>query len=172
MAIVLAGGASRRFGRRDKLRAMLGGRPLLAHAIGRARASGSGRVIVVARRTAGLGESLRAALGRVRPIERELLLFLGDMPLAAAPRGLRLRPGRDAARPAVGGRPGHPVLVRTTVARGALRPGDRGLALDPARLGLVRGTAGNALDVDTVAALARLRRRIAGAGGALRLLNR
>lgn len=182
VAIVLAAGASRRFGRGNKLLAHLWGRPLLLHALDRARASGARRIIVVTgsdrgrvtrllrtergiRPTVvravdhaeGMGASLRAGLAAMRPIEREALIFLGDMPLAIAPRRLRLRAGIDALRPE--GR-GHPMLVRAAVARLAaddLR--DRGLAaaLDPARIGTVCGRAGNRLDIDRRAALAAVR---------------
>ena len=46
-AILLAAGASRRFGRRDKLREMLAGRRLLDHAVAQARASGAHRLLLV-----------------------------------------------------------------------------------------------------------------------------
>jgi len=180
-AIVLAAGASRRFGRIDKLNARLGGVPLLDHAIRNALASGAARVIVVtshdgisrrmgarihrvraARHREGLSASLAAGLAALRPIEREVLIFLGDMPFATVPRGMRLRPGLDAVRPVVGGKPGHPMLVRTTVARAAVSGGDRGLAGRLGRSGQVRGAAGNLVDIDTPAALSRARRMIGG----------
>jgi molybdenum cofactor cytidylyltransferase len=175
-AILLAAGASRRFGRPDKLAARIGRRAVLDHALALARASGAVRLIVVARaphrasarerwlRTplsrAGMGGSLAAALAALRPVEREVLIFLADMPFAAAPRRLRLDSGEDAARPIYRGRPGHPLLVRTAVARRLVRAGDDGLVrrLDPARVRLVRGERGAVLDIDTPVALRRARR--------------
>jgi molybdenum cofactor cytidylyltransferase len=178
-AIVLAAGASRRFGRIDKLNARLGGTPLRDHAIRHALASGAKRVIVVtshggvgrgmgrrihyvraARHREGLSASLAAGLAALRPIEREVLIFLGDMPFASMPRGLRLRPGIDAIRPVVGGKPGHPMLVRAAAARTAIGGGDRGLARRLGRIGQVRGTAGNGFDIDTPSALSRARRML------------
>lgn len=187
MALVLGAGGSRRFGRPDKLLAPLGRRPLFAHALAaamravpvgrvmlvvpsaggrlarRARHEGGGRLrIVVAREhRRGLGASLAAGLRAVRPIERELLIFLADMPDARVPRGLRLRPGVDAARPAWRGRPGHPLLVRSAAARRA-QPGtgDRGLlaAFPPDRVLAVPAGRGSGLDIDTPTALRRARR--------------
>jgi len=176
-AIVLAAGASRRFGRSDKLRARLGGVPLLDHAIRHALASGAKRVIVVtshggagrgmgrtihrvraARHREGLSASLAAGLAALRPIEREVLIFLGDMPFAAMPRGMRLRPGFDAVRPVVVGKPGHPMLVRVSAARAAAGGGDSGLAGRLGQIGRVRGTVGNGFDIDTPGALSRARR--------------
>jgi len=173
-AIVLAAGSSRRFGG-AKLLAPFRGRPLLLHAIDRAREAGAGRIIVVAgarwariarivpgdvtlvrarRHRDGLSASLAAGLAALRPIERELALFLGDMPLARLPR-MRLRAGFDAVRPIVAGKPGHPMLVRAAVARRVGAKGDRGLApmLDAARIAAARGTPGNLIDVDTRRAL-------------------
>ena len=193
-AILLAAGSSRRFGQGDKLMAMLGGTPLLRHALDRALGSGARRVIVVtpaggriarlvraldhprvahvraARHREGLAASLAAGLAAVRPIERELLIFLADMPFARMPRALRLSPGHGAARPIVGGRPGHPLLVRTHAARAASRAaGDTGLAARLGRIGTSRGAIGNLVDIDTPAALRRARIRIARAGVGPRL---
>ena len=170
-AILLAAGASRRFGRRDKLREILAGRRLLDHALARARASGAHRVLLVtsgplgirgvthvrARNAgSGLSASLAAGLAALRPVEREVLIFLADMPFAHTPR-LRLRPGMDAVRPRFLGRPGHPMLVRTAGAKASLAGGDAGLrgALCTA---FVRGGSGHVFDIDTVEAL-RLARR-------------
>lgn len=177
-AIVLAAGASRRFGSRDKLRAGLRGYPLLDHAIANARSSGARRIILVAARAAyyrgvtfvrarharqGLSASLAAGLAALRPIERELLIFLADMPFARAPR-MKLAAGAVAVRPFFGGLPGHPMLVRTAAARSGLQSGDSGLAgiVSPA---FARGTIGNIIDIDTPAALRRARRHGSRAGG-------
>jgi molybdenum cofactor cytidylyltransferase len=174
VAIVLAAGSSRRF-RGAKLLARFHGRPLLLHAIDRAREAGAGRILVVAgahwariarladrdiilvrarRHEEGLSASLAAGLAALRPIERELILFLADMPYARMPR-MRLKPDIDAIRPVVAGKPGHPMLVRTAVARRLGGKGDRGLAamLDARRVATVRGTTGNVIDIDTRAAL-------------------
>ena len=177
-AILLAAGASRRFGRRDKLREMLAGRRLLDHAVARARASGAHRILLVTSRpapmpgvtpvrarnaNAGLAASLAAGLGALRPIEREVLIFLADMPFAHAPR-LRLRPGVEAVRPHFEGWPGHPMLVRTRAARARLGTGDKGLR-SALRTAFVRGVAAHVFDVDTVDALRSARRHGSRAAG-------
>jgi molybdenum cofactor cytidylyltransferase len=182
-AIVLAAGRSRRFGRADKLRATLRGRSLFAHVLCHARASGSVRVLVVGgpkprrgagdrrivrlrapRADVGIGTSLSAALAALRPIEREVVIFLADMPFAAVAHGLRLTAGVDAARPIVDGRPGHPVLTRTLVARALCRAGDEGLAQGLRRLptALVPGQSGNLVDIDTLPDFRRARLRLKG----------
>lgn len=185
--MLLAAGSSRRFGRQNKLLAALRGKPLVRHALERADANGVSRVLVVVpslggvvartmraaavRRCRlvvarthrqGMGASFAAGLRAVRPIERELLLFLGDMPFVSSGARLRLAPGLDAVRPVWNGVPGHPVLVRTAAARAAMRQakGDAGLLgrLDRHRIGLVQSCAGTVADVDTRKALARARR--------------
>ena len=171
-AILLAAGASRRFGRRDKLKERLAGRRLIDHAIANARASGVQRVLLVtsmpvqARNIitvrapdarSGLGASLAAGLAALRPIEREVLIFLADMPFARAPR-LRLRPGMDAVRPVFKGQPGHPMLVRALAAKKRVGKGDTGLGRT-LRTAFVRGARGHVLDVDTPQALRLVRRQ-------------
>jgi len=161
-AIILAAGASRRFGRRDKLRERLAGLRLLDHAIANARASGAQRVLLVSSvpisaqgvtpvraraARSGLSASLAAGLAALRPVEREALIFLADMPFARAPR-LRLRPGEEAVRPAWRGQPGHPMLVRVGVAKTRLGKGDKGLG-GTLRTAFVRGSSGHVLDIDT-----------------------
>lgn len=181
-AILLAAGSSRRFGRGDKLLALLHGRPVLLHALARARQSGAHRIIVVVpsiggragrligrqhdvtrvaarRHREGLAASLTVGLRTLRPIDREALIFLADMPFAAAPRGMRLRSGLDAVRPVHGGKPGHPMLVRTAAARAIKLAGDQGLAARLSRVGRVRGSAGSLIDVDTHSALRKARRQ-------------
>lgn len=181
-AILLAAGGSRRFGRGDKLMAQIGGRPLLLHALDRARDAGATRVIVVLpssggrlaraigpgragvipviarHHRAGLAASLKAGLAALRPIEREILIFLADMPFAAAPRRMRLAPGQDAVRPVWKDKPGHPMLVRVAAARRAALSGDRGLAAQLTTIGHVRGSRSALIDIDTRGALARHRR--------------
>jgi len=168
VAIILAAGASRRFGSRDKLRAQLNGQSLLDHAIANARASGACRILLVTRaairrpgvttvrlRSTALSTSLAAGLAGLRPIEREALIFLADMPFARVPR-LRLPPGFDAARPLFRGKPGHPVLVRVKTARTKLGQGDQGLGR-ALRTAFVPGSPAHLLDVDTQATLRRAR---------------
>ena len=170
-AILLAAGASRRFGSRDKLKARLGRRNLLEHTLANARASGACRVILVTaarvrlagvthvhavRAREGLSFSLSAGLAALRPIEREVLIFLADMPFASAPR-LRLAAGVDAVRPRFRGQPGHPLLVRAAVAKARLGRGDKGLA-GALRVRFVPGTAAHLIDIDTPEALRRARR--------------
>lgn len=180
-AILLAAGGSRRFGRGDKLLAQLAGRALLLHALDRALAAGAGRVIVVVpsiggrigraiprggrvvrvaarRHRAGLSASLAAGLAALRPIERELLILLGDMPFAAMPRSVRLPSGFAAARPVHCAEPGHPLLVRTAAARSVRLTGDQGLAPRLGAVAPLRGAPGNLIDIDTPAALRRARR--------------
>lgn len=180
-AILLAAGGSRRFGRGDKVLATLKGRALLFHALDRAKASGVGRVIVVVpsrggrvgraivpgggivpvvarRHRDGLAASLQAGLAALRPIEREVLVFLADMPFATAPKGLRLGAGQAAVRPVWRGKPGHPLLVRTAVARRVALSGDQGLAGRLKDIGAVAGGPGNLIDIDTPAALRRAQR--------------
>lgn len=170
-AILLAAGASRRFGRRDKLQEILAGRRLLDHAVAQARGSDAHRILLVTSRPqrirgvtavrvrnarSGLSASLAAGLAALRPIEREVMIFLADMPFAHAPR-LRLRPGIDAVRPRFQGQPGHPMLVRADAARAGLGQGDKGLGkiLSTA---FVRGGLEHVFDVDTWGALRRARR--------------
>jgi len=171
-AILLAAGASRRFGRRDKLAERIGARSLLQQSLANVRASGVRRVILVAavpRRirgvtlvrprspSDGLSASLAAGLAALRPIEREALIFLADMPFARAPR-LRLAPGREAVRPQFDDQPGHPVLVRVRSARRHLGKGDQGL-FRRLSTSFVRGSAANLFDIDTQADLRRARHR-------------
>ena len=170
-AILLAAGASRRFGGRDKLKARIGKHSLLDLVLAHARAAGPCRIIVVSagrirlagvthvhahHARKGLSASLAAGLAALRPIEREVLIFLADMPFAFAPR-LRLAPGVHAVRPCFRGQPGHPLLVRASVAKAGLERGDKGLS-GSLRPRFVPGTAAHLIDIDTPAALRRARR--------------
>ena len=177
-AILLAAGASRRFGQRDKLREKLAGRRLIDHAIAHARASGVRRVLLVTSMPvqvrgvipvrardarSGMAASLAAGLAALRPIEREVLIFLADMPFARAPR-LRLRPGMDAVRPVFEGQPGHPMLVRASVAKARVGKGDTGFGRT-LRTAFVRGSRDHVLDIDTPHALGIARRQGSRGGG-------
>jgi len=170
-AILLAAGASRRFGRSDKLQARLGQRSLLDHALANVRASGASRIILVtadpkrirgvtqvrmSRARGSLSTSIAAGLAALRPVEREALIFLADMPYAYAPR-LRLPLGAMAVRPHFRGLPGHPVLVRVVAAKAALAQGEVGLGRS-LRMAYVPGGVDHLVDIDTPAALRRVRR--------------
>ncbi|MEH3106581.1 MAG: NTP transferase domain-containing protein [Sphingomonas fennica] len=176
-AIVLAAGASRRFGRANKLLMPIAGRPVLAHAVARAAArrvivvtgADAGRTARIARaggaevvrardHAAGLSASLGRGLARLRPIDRELLVYLGDMPFVPDARRWRLA-GADAVRPDRG----HPVLLRTAAVRALPLSGDAGLAplLKRLRVRTIAAGPGARLDLDTRVAWMRMR-RIAG----------
>jgi len=130
-ALVLAAGASRRFGG-DKLSALLDGDPLLFHAIRAARAAPVSRVLVVARagldcgrwegappvevlplESHALSESLKAGIAALREMDG-VFVFLGDMPSVPHRIAASLAAGigqGSAALPRRGGKPGHPVLL-------------------------------------------------------------
>ncbi|WP_313439654.1 nucleotidyltransferase family protein [Novosphingobium sp.] len=130
-ALVLAAGASRRFGG-DKLSAMLEGEPLLFHAIRAARAAPVSRVIAVARpgldcgtwdggpsvevlrlNSDALSVSLRAEIAALAGVDG-VFVFLGDMPKVPHEEATRLGSAIGdgiAALPRHGGKPGHPVLL-------------------------------------------------------------
>jgi molybdenum cofactor cytidylyltransferase len=130
-ALVLAAGASRRFGD-DKLSAPLAGEPLLFHAVRAARAAPVSRVLVVARpgldcglwpetppvevlriTSPALSESLKAGIAALL-YTNGVFVFLGDMPLVPHDMAARLAAkigDNSAALPRRDGRPGHPVLL-------------------------------------------------------------
>ena len=174
-AIILAAGSSRRFGQANKLLQPLYGAPVVAHVLAVARRSARRTIVVTGRDRAcvgriasrmgaevvhaarhrdGMGASLAAGLSRLRPIDRELLIFLGDMPYVPFPVRWRLG-AHDAVRPIHNGVAGHPVLLRTALARCVPLAGDRGMAplLAGRRIAFVRGNVGSILDLDTRAAL-------------------
>lgn len=155
VAIVLAAGQSRRFRGGNKLLARRGESTVIALAVRAACAAPVARVIVATghdairvrravhmprirfvhakRHRRGMSESLGAALDRLWPIEREVFVFLGDMP--SVPQAMlramarRLQPGIAAVRPRGPEGPGHPVLMRRPMAGVRARlSGDRGLA--------------------------------------------
>jgi molybdenum cofactor cytidylyltransferase len=138
-AILLAAGAGRRMGGRDKLLEPVGGRPMLARAAEAATASQADRTVVVlppgadARRAAlaglpvavaeapdwaeGMAASLRAGLAAVSPGADAVVVLLADMPEVTAGHVDRLiaafDPGeaREICRAVTeAGSPGHPVL--------------------------------------------------------------
>jgi molybdenum cofactor cytidylyltransferase len=122
-AIVLAAGASSRFGR-PKALALLAGRPLLLHVLDVVRVVGLREVVVVLGRDgdqierelrwqserrvrnpnpdAGLSSSLRIGLENLTPASDAALILLGDQPLVRADVIARLLAGLvSAAKPIV-----------------------------------------------------------------------
>jgi len=120
-AIVLAAGASSRFGS-PKALALLQGRPILLHVLDAVATAGIGEVVVVLGRDAdeierslqwrlerrvrnpnpeaGLSSSLRVGLANVSPDSEAALILLGDQPLVRVDVVKRL-----LAEPAVASRP-------------------------------------------------------------------
>ena len=177
-AILLAAGSSRRYGAANKLLARRGGPPLVTIALRIAQAAPVARIVAVTgaqgprvaaalrgaggrtpaiiravRHRDGLAASLRAGLGALRPCERSVFIFLGDMP-AVPPRLAQrlvreLVPGIAAVRPTWRGRPGHPVLLRVPPSRiVASLTGDRGLARLIAGARTIPAGPGVLLDID------------------------
>lgn len=185
VAIVLAAGRSRRFRGGNKLLARVRGVPIVRRAVTTARRAPVGRIVVVvghdhARVAAqargprvtivtardhrdGASASLRAGLAALRPAERTLFLFLGDMPAVSTGLPARLaralRPGVAAVRPRGRGEPGHPVVMprpdRRTIEK---LSGDRGLgALIGGRTRWIETRTPRPADIDTRRDLARWR---------------
>ncbi len=151
--VVLAAGAALRFGSPKQL-AMLGGRPLLEHALlAMAGASQVDRFVVVLGAHAdliladverhgaepvlcpgweeGQAASLRAGVAALADRVEAIVVTLGDQP-AIDPRAIdrvvaAREPAVAAVRASYGGRPGHPVLLERVLFEhvGRLR-GDRG----------------------------------------------
>ncbi|MET0270364.1 MAG: NTP transferase domain-containing protein, partial [Sphingomonas sp.] len=117
-------------------------------------AGGRAAVIVRARRyRAGLSESLRAGLAALRPGEREIYVFLGDMPavppLLARRLARAMKPDVAAVRPVHRGQPGHPVLLRRpSPAAIAALSGDRGLSPPRHLVRIVPAGRGALVDID------------------------
>jgi molybdenum cofactor cytidylyltransferase len=151
-ALVLAGGAGRRFGG-GKLLATLAGAPLIRRTVERVATAGFAETLVVngaddaAIREAltgltcrvihapdwqeGMAATLRAGIAATLPDTLGVCIFLGDMPLV--PIGLcpalaeAAQAAGYAARPRVAGKPGHPVaFTRAAFNDLALLSGDRG----------------------------------------------
>jgi len=188
VAILLAAGESRRFGPGNKLLARIGRETVLARVLGLIAQAPVQRLIVVTgdraplvaaevRRHAphapivrtrdyreGMGASLRAAGRALRPVDREALLFLGDMPWlspALAEKLVRVgRGGEPIVRPCRQAVPGHPVLLRGP-ALAALRQarGDEGLRAGRLAVRFIPAGLGCIADIDTPRALLRGRRR-------------
>lgn len=153
-ALILAAGAGRRFGG-GKLLAPLAGAPVIRRTAQAVLAGGFDDVAVVTGadhaaiaaalgglscRTVpapgweeGMAASLRAGIAALGEPEKGVFVFLGDMPLvpvalSATLADLALSQGY-AARPRVGGKPGHPVaFTRAALPDFASLTGDAGAA--------------------------------------------
>lgn len=188
-ALILAAGAGRRFaqdGGGGKLLAPLGGAPVIRRTADAVLAAGFDDLVVatgadhdgilpalegLACRIVpapdwqdGMAASLRAGLAALGTPDKGLFVFLGDMPLVpvglCAELGeLALREGY-AARPRVGGKPGHPVaFTRAALPDLASLTGDVGAAalLKGRECGvgyLHTAASGALLDIDSPADLA------------------
>jgi CTP:molybdopterin cytidylyltransferase MocA len=188
--LVLAAGASRRFGSVKQL-ARLDGRPLLEHVLLAMSGASLDRVVVVVGAHAdevvegvplhgaepvvcagwaeGLAASVRAGVAALDGCDA-VAVVLGDQPRVTAAAVARVvsQRGRDelAVRATYGGVPGHPVLLeRTLLARVGELQGDAG-ARDLLHGVPLREVACDGLgspdDVDTPEALAGLQRSIIG----------
>jgi molybdenum cofactor cytidylyltransferase len=138
-AILLAAGAGQRFGGR-KLSALYRGKPLLTHALEKARAAPVDQVIVVLGAeaeslrpllavdgempircieitdwTSGMSASLKAGISSLPDNAKGAFVFLGDMPdvpVELCPALIAaVEAGTLAALPVHEGKPGHPVLL-------------------------------------------------------------
>jgi molybdenum cofactor cytidylyltransferase len=188
-ALILAAGAGQRFGG-GKLLAPLAGQPVIRRTVERVLAAGFGEVVVatgadhdgilaalegLACRIVpapdwqeGMAASLRAGLAALAVPERGVFVFLGDMPLVPVELcgTLAERTCREgyAARPRVGGKPGHPVaFTRAALSDLAGLTGDVGAAalLKGRNQGvgyLDTDASGALLDIDSPADLAAAER--------------
>lgn len=155
-ALILAGGAGRRFGanaRGGKLLADLGGAPVIRRVAERVAAADFAEVVVVTGAEGaslrsglagmscrlidatdwaeGMAASLRAGVAALAPDAPGVCVFLGDMPLVPVELCARLAEAAAAAgyaaRPRHAGKPGHPVAVtRAAFADLMTLEGDRG----------------------------------------------
>ena len=138
-AVVLAAGASQRFGTDNKLLAMLDGKPMLTHVLDRVAALSLSRKIVVVRRddgdiaslidteifdivensnaADGMGSSISAGINECGDVDGAMLT-LGDMPFVQRATYLELlaafreHPDKTIVAPVYKGQRGHPVLFR------------------------------------------------------------
>lgn len=153
--LLLAGGASRRMNGRDKLLEEVAGQPLLHRIAAAATAAGAREVVAVlpcdrpergavltglalrvvesAAAAEGMGGSLRAGVGALRPGWRGVLIVLADMPeitaddLATLIDAFDGTPDRILRACSEDGTPGHPVLFGAAYRPALLElSGDRG----------------------------------------------
>ena len=138
-AVVLAAGASQRFGAENKLLAILDGKPMLTHVLNRVASLSLSRNIVVVRRgdgdvaslidteifdivensnaADGMGSSVSAGISACGGVVGAMLT-LGDMPFVQHATYLELlaafreHPDKTIIAPVYKGRRGHPVLLR------------------------------------------------------------
>jgi molybdenum cofactor cytidylyltransferase len=190
-AIVLAAGASRRFGA-EKLLAPLCGQPLLRWSVEHALAAPVDDVIVVLGRGAdavrpvldglpvrvavnrrweeGMSSSIRAGVCALRTGTRSLLFALGDEPTLGTEsyaRVIAAEGTRPIVVPSYRGVWGHPVLFAAgLLTELLLLRGDHGaravIARDPERVAVVELDRAMPPDVDTAEDLARLREEMGG----------
>ncbi len=183
-ALILAGGAGRRFGG-GKLLADLAGAPVIQRVADAVLAGGFDEVLAVtgaddaALRAAlegtalrllhavdwaeGMAASLRTGIAALAPASRGVCIFLGDMPLVPVELAPALAEAAEhagyAARVRYRGEPGHPVaFTRAAFADLARLTGDQGAAtLLKARADIAycdTADAGALLDIDTPTDLA------------------
>lgn len=187
-AIVLAAGASRRFGA-DKLLAEVAGKPVIRwsvdalsefageivvvvaaqhDAVRDALHATSARLVVNEQATSGMGTSLACGVRALGPEVDAVLVVLGDEPGLTRRHHARVldryRAGGVAiVAPMYGGGPGHPVLFdRGVFPELLVLTGDTGARAvvnrDPRRVATIEMGESHPIDVDTPADLARLLR--------------
>ncbi|MEO8249726.1 MAG: nucleotidyltransferase family protein [Burkholderiales bacterium] len=171
VVIILASGRGERFaasgGSVHKLAAMLAGKPVLAHAIDAARASGL-PIHIEAASHPGMGDSIAAAVRATREAAGWLILP-GDLPLVL-PDTLqtiaRALENHDVVQPWVAGQRGHPVGFSRRCAGDLMAlSGDEGARSVVQRFGPHRldlDDEGCITDVDTVQALTQAEASLAG----------
>jgi molybdenum cofactor cytidylyltransferase len=124
-AVVLAAGASRRFGQEDKLQAQFGDKSVLRHVLDGLAVLDLGEALVVTRAPlagvhhivntspdAGMGHSLALGAAALKPCDAAFIV-LADMPLIVPALYREMAaalPGHDIVVPIHEGQTGHPVL--------------------------------------------------------------
>ena len=176
-AVVLAAGASQRFGVDDKLHADFDGKPILHHVLDGLAALGLDEILVVARAPLegvnhivnpqpdkGMGHSLAMGIAALKPCDATFVV-LADMPLVVPALYREMAtalPGHDIVVPIHNGQNGHPVLFASTCFDDLRRlSGDHGARdlLRSAHYRVHRIEAGAFIltDIDTPDDLARLK---------------